>query len=79
MVFFIVAIKVLLFAFCFAAGIAVLVFVPACIYTIPYALWMGSENTKGKQLDKKNAPFWTSVKNATKLYKAWITRQEPSF
>lgn len=79
MVFFIVAVKVLVFALCLAAGAAVLVFVPSCIYIIPYALWVGSQQTKGKQLDKKKEPFWTTVRNATKLYKAWITRQEPSF
>lgn len=79
MVFFIVAIKVLLFALCLGAGIAVLVFVPITIYIIPYCLWVGTQNTVGKHLDKKNEKLSRMAKNATKLYKAWITRQEPSF
>lgn len=78
MVFFVVAIKILVFALCLGAALAVLIFVPLAIYVIPYALWVGNENTSGRQKDKKNESVFRSAKNATKLYKAWITHQKPT-
>lgn len=74
-----VMIKVLVFALCLGAIVSVLVFVPLTLYVIPYCLWVGSQNTRGKQLDKKKESVFRSTKNATKLYKAWITRREPTF
>ncbi len=79
MVIFIVMLKVLVFALCFGAAVSVLILVPLMIYSIPYALWVGKENCVGRQKDKKDEKFFSTVKNATKLYKAWITRQKPTF
>lgn len=78
MVIFWVMIKVLVFSLCFGAAVSVIVFVPLFIYGIPYCLWVGHENLAGRQKDKKNEKFFTTVKNATKLYKAWIARQKPT-
>jgi hypothetical protein len=80
MVIFTVMFKVLIFALCIGAIVAVLVFVPLGIYSIPYALWVGCENTKGRQKDKlkKGESIFYTAKCATKLYKAWITRQKPT-
>lgn len=79
MIIFIVMLKVLIFALCLGAALAVLIFVPLFIYGIPYCLWVGHENCVGRQKDKKGESFFSTVKNATKLYKAWITRQKPTF
>ena len=74
-----VMLKVLVFALCAGAIVSVIVFVPLGLYVIPYALWVGQ--TMGRQKDKlqKGENVFRTAKNATKLYKAWITRQEPTF
>lgn len=79
MIMIFVMLKVLVFALCAGAIISVLVFVPLSVYVIPYCLWVGSQNTKGKQLDKKKESVFRTARNATKLYIAWITRREPTF
>ena len=73
MVFFTVAFTVLMWA------LAIVVYVPTFFYTIPYCLWIGRENTMGRQKDKKKEPYWRSVRNATRLYGAWIRHQKPNF
>lgn len=73
------AFKIFLFAICAGAIISVLVFVPLSIYIIPYALWVGTQNTKGKYLERKKDGFWKIVRHATILYRSWIRREEPSF
>jgi fatty acid desaturase len=79
MVLFAVMFKVIVFALCAGAAIAVLVFVPLMIYAIPYCLWVGSQNTKGKHKDKKDEAFKNTIRNATKLYKAKLSGREPIF
>ena len=79
MTFIWVMLKVLVFALCAGAVISVLVFVPLVLYTLPYDLWIGFQNTKGKQLDTKKEPIFRAARNATKLYKAKLTGHEPIF
>ena len=79
MTLIIVMIKVIVFTLCLGAGLAVLIYVPAMIYVVPYALWVGGQTVKGQHMDKKDEPFWRSVKNATRLYKAKLSRKEPVF
>ena len=79
MAIFTVMINVLVFALCVGAVISVLVYVPLTLYVIPYALWVGSQNTRGRHLDKKKEKVFRSARNATKLYAAWISRREPTF
>lgn len=79
MVIFWVMIKVLIAALCIGAAVSVIVFVPLCIYAIPYSLWVGRENTMGRHKDKTKESVLQTAKNATKLYKAWLTRQKPTF
>ena len=62
------------------AVIFFVIIVPLFVYTLPYAAWLGwNQGTKGiprKQPSDKLPPFkWLShnVKNATKLYRSWIT------
>jgi len=76
-----VMLKVLVFALCAGAIVSVIVFVPLGLYVIPYALWVGREQTMGRQKDKlqKGENVFRTAKNATKLYKAWITSQDPTF
>ena len=65
------------------AGIAVIlaiaIGIPMTIYVIPYCLWIGGQNNIGKHKDKKKETPINTVKNATKLYKCWIRKQEPNF
>jgi len=77
MTLIIVMLKVLIFALCAGAAISVLVYVPLMVYTIPYALWVGHQNTMGRQKDKDKENIFRAARNATKLYKAWITGQKP--
>jgi hypothetical protein len=79
MIIFWVMLKVLVFALCLGAGLAVLIFVPLTIYAIPYCLWVGGQNCIGKQKDKKNEGLRRTVRNATILYKAKLSGQEPIF
>lgn len=73
-----VMLHVLIFALCAGAVIAVVILVPTFLYTIPYTLWIGHENTMGRQKDKDKEKLFRAAKNATRLYKAWITRREPT-
>ena len=79
LVFFSFMLKILVFALCVGVGLAVLVFVPLTLYVIPYALWIGAQNTRGRHLDKKKESVFRAARNATKLYSAWIHRREPTF
>ena len=72
-------IKLFFFSLCASAVLAFIIFVPLGIYSIPYALWVGSQNCAGRHLDKKDEPLSKNVKNATKLYKSWILRKKPTF
>ncbi len=61
-------------------GIAIsfLYFVPLTLYSIPYILWLGFQNTKGTYQDiSVQKSTWDNVKNATKLYLSFITRRKP--
>lgn len=78
MVMITVMFKLAVFALCVGVVIALLTLVPLFIYAIPYHLWVGFQNNKGQQLDKKKESFFRSTKNATKLYKTWFLRQEPT-
>jgi len=78
MTLIIVMLKVLIFALCAGAAISVLVYVPLMVYTIPYALWVGHQNTMGRQKDKDKENIFRAARNATKLYKAWITGEADS-
>ena len=69
--------KFLLFGVIAGIGITILVSIPLVIYATPYLLWVGFQNNVGKQKDKKNEGLLSSVKNATRLYKCWIKRQQP--
>jgi len=73
------AFGILIFALCAGAIISFVIFVPLFIYSIPYSLWIGSQLNIGKHKDKKKEGFFRSVRNATILYKSWITKKEPTF
>lgn len=72
--------KILMFTFCLGVSLSIIVYVPLLVYLTPYSIWLGT--SKAKRLYPKlqgNKSFWLSVKRATKLYKSWITRKEPTF
>lgn len=79
MVLIMVMFHVLVAALCIGAIVSVVVFVPLTLYTIPYALWIGTQNLKGKHLDKKKESAFRAARNATRLYKAKLTGHEPIF
>ncbi len=72
--------KLVVFALCAGAAISIIVFVPLTIYAIPYCLWVGHQHTIGKHKDKmQKEGIFKTARNATILYKSWITRKEPTF
>ena len=73
------ALKLIVFALCAGAVISFLTFVVLTVYVFPYLMWVGSQNYIGKHKDKKKESVFRSTKNATILYKSWITRKEPTF
>lgn len=77
MVFFSVAFTVLIWAVGLGVAASIVVFVPLTIYVIPYELWVGNEQQMGRQKDKRKEKAFQAVKNATKLYGAWIRHQKP--
>lgn len=79
MVMISVMIKVLVFALCAGVALAAIIFVPLMIYAIPYCLWIGFQNNKGKHKDKKEESFKGTIRNATKLYAAKLSGREPVF
>lgn len=79
MVFFSVAIKVLIFGLVVGVGLAVVFFVFSMIYLAPYSIWLGAQNCKGRYKDQKDIKLSRTMRNATRLYAAWITRREPTF
>ena len=65
---------------------AIFILLPLFLYTIPYTYWLAGQKSVGKHLDlyngmvRKDSLFQLhNVKNATKLYAAWIRRREPTF
>jgi len=72
------AIKIAIFALCAGAVISFIIFVPLAIYCIPYWLWLGSQNTKGRGLDRKKDKPFKAAKHATILYSHWIRGKKPS-
>ena len=63
-------------------ALGVIIVVPSFIYCLPYATWLGwNQGTKGipRKLPSDKLPpskhLFHQVKNATKLYRSWITHQ----
>lgn len=73
------AIQIAIFALCLGAVISFIIFVPLAIYCIPYALWLGTQHTKGKYLDRKKEKVFATAKHATILYSYWIRGKKPTF
>lgn len=58
--------------------ISFLYFVPLTLYSIPYILWLGFQNTKGMYRNiSVQESTWNNVKNATKVYLSFITGRKP--
>jgi fatty acid desaturase len=73
------ALGILIFALCAGAVISFVIFVPLFIYIIPYYWWIACQHSIGKHKDKDGEKLLRSVRNATILYKSWITKKEPTF
>lgn len=73
------AVQIFFFALCAGVALALIIFVPCAIFTILYSLWVGGQNCAGRYKELKDEKVMKSVKNACKLYKAWITRKPPVF
>lgn len=78
MIFFNTIVYVLIAGLCIGVVVSLVFGVLSFIYMIPYALWVGAENTKGRQKDKLQEKYSTKLKHATQLYGAWITRRKPA-
>lgn len=77
------AFHLIVFVFCFAAiamgALIVFFFIPLTLYVAPYCFWIGKQNCAGRYKDHQIKFGLKTVKNATKLYKSWVTHQEPHF
>lgn len=72
---------IIVFGLCLGAIISVFVFVPITLYLLPYLGWLGVQQSKGYYTDRiiTHDGYRVSIKNATRLYKHWITGQELQF
>ena len=59
---------------------SILIFVPLCIYVIPYAWWAGGYEVRKVYGNKiKTTSFFKDIHNATILYKHWLFNKELTF
>lgn len=79
MVFFSIVFHVLIAAVATGIAVSVVIFVPLAIYIIPYCLWVGAQNTKGKYRELRNGNCFRMARNATILYKSWFSHKAPVF
>lgn len=80
MVFFIVAFKIICLALALGFAVSIIIFVPLTIYIVPYLLWVGAQNTRGRYRELSDVSnCFRSARNATSLYKSWICRTTPVF
>ena len=59
-------------------AVSIIIFVPLTLYIIPYCLWLGVQNTKGKYRHLQDGNF-RMARNATRLYGSWICHKAPVF
>lgn len=78
MTFFTTMLYVLVASLAIGLIVSIIIFVPLTIYVIPFSLWVGFQNNKGKYRDLKSGIF-SDARNATELYKSWIIHKDPVF
>lgn len=79
MAFFTTVFYVLIAALGIGIAVSIIIFVPLTIYIIPFCLWTGFQNTKGKYKELAQGNCFHMARNATCLYKSWILRKAPEF
>lgn len=69
---------ILIVALASGVVLSILVFVPLTLYVLPYSIWLGAQQQKGMYIeqDVKQNGLIRWVRNATKVYKHWITGKE---
>ena len=58
-------------------AVSIIIFVPLTLYIIPYCLWLGVQNTKGKYRHLQDGNCFRMARNATRLYGSWICHKAP--
>lgn len=79
MAFFSIVFYVSVAAVAIGIAISIIIYIPLAIYIVPYCLWVGNQNTKGKYLNLRNGSCFRMAHNATILYKSWILHKAPVF
>lgn len=79
MTFFAVTFGILIAAIAIGIAVSIIVFVPLTIYIIPYCLWVGVQNNKGNYLNLQDRSCFRMARNATSLYRSWISHTAPVF
>ena len=79
MAFFATTFHVLIFALAIGFSVSIIVFVPLTIYIIPFCLWVGFQNNKGRYKELKKGNAFRMACNASTLYKSWIFHKAPVF
>lgn len=77
MAFFSGFVGTIVFALCVGVGVAVAIFVPLTIYTTPFCLWLGFKQQSGKYRDVKLGKVTITIRNATRVYKSWVSKTPP--
>lgn len=79
MAFFATAFYVLIFALAVGFSVSIIVFVPLTIYIIPFCLWVGFQNNKGRYKELKEGNVFRMARNASDLYTSWFFHKTPVF
>ena len=79
MTFFAAVFHVIIVSLAVGVAVSIVVFVPLTIYIIPFCLWVGFQNNKGKYQNLKEGSCFRMARNATSLYKSWIFHKAPVF
>lgn len=79
MAFFTTAFHILILALAVGFLISIVVFVPLTVYIIPFCLWVGFQNNRGKYKELKEGSVFRMAANATVLYSSWIFHKTPVF
>lgn len=79
MAFFTTAFHILILALAVGFLVSIVVFVPLTVYIIPFCLWVGFQNNRGKYKELKEGSVFRMAANATVLYRSWIFHKTPVF
>lgn len=79
MAFFVTVFHILVLTLAVGFSVSIVIFVPLTLYIVPFCLWTGFQNNRGRHKDLRTGNVFRMARNATALYKSWIFRKAPAF